>query len=176
MQPPDTLRTARLVLRSARVDDAQTVFDTYATDPEVTRYLTWSPHGSVEETKVFLRSREDANAGGRDLAWLAWDAAGGLVGTVALNLSGHRASLGYLVARSFWGRGYATEMGSGAVDWALDQPGIWRAWAVCDVENPASARVLQKVAMEYEGVLHRWIMHPNISSEPRDCHCYARVR
>ena len=99
-----------------------------------------------------------------------------LVGSVSLRISDHRGAVGYLVARPFWGNGFATEMVKSVVEWAWTQPQLWRIWAVCDVENPASARVMKKVGMEYEGVLRRWLIHPNVSSEPRDCLCYALVR
>ena len=62
------------------------------------------------------------------------------------------------------------------VAWALAQPTIYRVWAVTDVENARSAKVLERLGMQREGVLHRWISHPNISSEPRDCLCYSRTR
>lgn len=64
------------------------------------------------------------------------------------------------------------------IDWAFSQEGmtLWRIWGVCDIDNQASARVLEKVGMQKEGVLRRWISHPNVSSEPRDCLCYSRVR
>ena len=67
-------------------------------------------------------------------------------------------------------------MVAAVVDWALTQQGLWRIWAVCDVQNPASARVMEKAGMQREGVLRRWITHPNVSHEPRDCLCYALVR
>jgi [ribosomal protein S5]-alanine N-acetyltransferase len=60
--------------------------------------------------------------------------------------------------------------------WAMRQDGIWRIGAVCDVENRASARVMEKAGLEREGILRRWIIHPNVSSEPRDCFSYAMVR
>ena len=41
-----------------------------------------------------------------------------------------------------------------------------------DVENTALARVLEKVGMAREGILRRYIIHPNISSEPRNCFMY----
>ena len=62
------------------------------------------------------------------------------------------------------------------VNWAIAQPDIYRVWAVCDIENLASARVLEKLGMTREGRLHRWLVHPNISDEPRDCFCYAKVK
>lgn len=55
-------------------------------------------------------------------------------------------------------------------------PSVSRVWAVCDVENRASARVLEKIGMRFEGILARWSIHPNLSDEPRDCRGYARLR
>jgi RimJ/RimL family protein N-acetyltransferase len=62
------------------------------------------------------------------------------------------------------------------VRWALAQPQIYRVWAVCDVDNPASGRVLEKLGMQHEGVLRCWTLHPNVSDAPRDCDCYAIVK
>lgn len=61
-------------------------------------------------------------------------------------------------------------------EWALAQPPIHRAWAVCDVENRASARVLEKVGMPLEGLLRRLALLPSVSDAPRDCYGYTRVR
>ena len=49
-------------------------------------------------------------------------------------------------------------------------------WAVCDIDNLASARVMEKAGMQREGILKRWSVHPNISAEPRDSYCYAVVK
>jgi RimJ/RimL family protein N-acetyltransferase len=85
-------------------------------------------------------------------------------------------NLGYVLGRKFWGQGYMTEAVRAVVDYALAEPEVFRVWAVCDVENAASARVLEKAGMRREGILRRWSMHPNISDEPRDSLCYARVK
>jgi RimJ/RimL family protein N-acetyltransferase len=69
-----------------------------------------------------------------------------------------------------------SEVLTSVVQWALGQPGIYRVWATCDVDNVASARVLERVGMEREGVLRRWLVHPNVGEEPRDCICYSIVR
>lgn len=61
-------------------------------------------------------------------------------------------------------------------EWMLKQPEVCRVWAVCDIENVASARTLEKANFEREGILRRWIVHPNRSSEPRDCYVYGRAR
>ena len=81
-----------------------------------------------------------------------------------------------MLARAYWGRGYMTEALKELIDWALKQKDIYRIWAVCDVDNLASARVMEKAGMQLEGTLRRWSVHPNISPEPRDSHCYAIVK
>ncbi len=88
----------------------------------------------------------------------------------------HRVEFGFVIARPFWGQGYMTEALSTLVDWSLDQPQIWRASAFCDIDNLASARVMEKAGMIFEGILRRFFVHPNISGEPRDCRMYSKVR
>jgi len=61
-------------------------------------------------------------------------------------------------------------------DYVLAQPAMYRVWAVCDVDNTASARVMEKIGMMREGLMRRGVLHPNISSEPRDCWVYAKVK
>ena len=69
-----------------------------------------------------------------------------------------------------------TEILNEVTAWALRQRSVYRIGAVCDVDNVGSARVLEKAGFVREGLLRRWLVHPNISDEPRDCYSYARVR
>jgi len=69
-----------------------------------------------------------------------------------------------------------TEVLTEVAGWALSQPPVFRIGAVCDVENVGSARVMEKAGLVREGLLRRWLMHPNLSTEPRDCFSYARGR
>ena len=69
-----------------------------------------------------------------------------------------------------------TEAMKAVMDWALRRGDVYRVWAVCDIDNLASARVMEKAGMQREGVLKRWSVHPNISAEPRDSYCYAVVK
>ena len=54
MKGPERIETARLVLRKPTSADAEAVFHRYSSDPEVTKFLGWSRHRSVEQTRVFL--------------------------------------------------------------------------------------------------------------------------
>ncbi len=95
---------------------------------------------------------------------------------IEVRFEGHRADFGYVLGRAHWGLGYMSEALGTLVAWALSLPEIRRAQAFCDIDNHASARVMEKAGMRFEGVLHRWSVHPNISPEPRDCRVYAKVR
>ncbi|MCB1124173.1 MAG: GNAT family N-acetyltransferase, partial [Verrucomicrobiae bacterium] len=99
-----------------------------------------------------------------------------ILGSFSIRMEGFRAEIGYLVAKPYWGKGYMTEVMQHWVDWALEQPGLFRVGALCDVDNPASARVMEKVGMEREGILRRYSVHPNLGPEPRDVFCYAKTR
>ena len=88
----------------------------------------------------------------------------------------HRLDCGYVLARRWWRQGLMTEVLGEVTLWAFRQPSVFRIGAVCDVENIGSARVLEKSGFIREGLLRRWLLHPNISDEPRDCYSYARVR
>lgn len=192
LKPPETMETARLRLRPPRMEDAPAIFERYASDPEVTRFLTWRVHDGVEQTLAFLRSLTKAIEAGTTHAWVIEGKTDrrlmGLISMAATTARGsdllsteqerrnYRVTFGYHLARSEWGRGFATEAVRAFVGWALGQPEVHRVWAVCDVDNLASARVLEKAGLVREGRLRRWNVHPNISREPRDCHCYALVR
>jgi ribosomal-protein-alanine N-acetyltransferase len=176
--PPKRWSTHRLQARPAVVDDATAVFDAWAGDPEATRWLGFPTARRAGETAVFLRRAERAwQTGHGHRTWLLFrrdDRT--LVGAIGVTPNGHSASVGYVIARPFWGQGYATEALVAMCDAALAEPRIFRVWAWCDVANRASARVLEKAGMRREGRLRRFAMHPNTDAEPRDVWCYARVR
>ena len=99
------------------------------------------------------------------------------LGSIGVTLEpGGRAMFGYVLAKKMWRHGFAAEALKHLVDWSLAQPGIFRAWAFCDVENPASVRVMEKAGMVREGLLHRWHIAPTLGPEPRDCVVCARVK
>jgi ribosomal-protein-alanine N-acetyltransferase len=175
-QPPRTWETGRLVARPAVTGDVAAVFD-YSRDPAVAKYMTWRPHGSIDETRAFLRRCERAWADGSACPWSLWlKDSEELAGLVEIRVRGSAVDVGYALSQRWWGRGLMSEALRFLVTWALAQPEIFRVWATCDVENVASARVLERVGMEREGVLRRWLVHPNLSETPRDALCYAIVK
>ncbi|ABA20863.1 GCN5-related N-acetyltransferase [Trichormus variabilis ATCC 29413] len=174
MKPPQTLATQRLSLRQPVAEDAALIFTQYAQDPEVAKYTSWQTHKSIKETDEFINRCTSvwANVSAFPYVLIRKEDAQ-LIGMVEIRINQFKAELGYVLTKSEWGKGYMPEAVQALTDWALGQNEIYRVWAVCDVENQASKRVMEKVGMHREGVLERWFIHPNMSQEPRDCYCYA---
>ena len=176
MNPPARIDTERLILRKPRREDAPVIFDAYAQDPEVTRYLVWKPHKNLQETEQFLSACQSLWRAGKDFAYaITLKENGTLIGMFGLHPMKMKIEVGYVLARPYWGKGYMTEALRTVIDWALAQPEIFRVQAICDVDNIGSARVMEKAGMAREGMLRRYALHPNISDEPRDVYMYAIV-
>jgi len=177
MHLPEIFETARLRLRSPRQEDAAVIFDTYAQDPLVTRYLVWLPHQSIETTEQFIALCIEQWANASAFPYVITQKSDArLVGMVDFRPHPHGANLGYVLAKEHWGRGIMTEAARCVVEHAFTQQGLYRVQAFCDVENIGSARVLEKVGMRREGTLRRYVVHPAVASEPRDCYLYAITR
>jgi [ribosomal protein S5]-alanine N-acetyltransferase len=177
MKPPETFTTPRLMLRPPVLADAETIFQGYAQDPLVTKYLPWKPHANLEATQQFLTRCIQRWKDETAFPWvIVRKADHALLGMIEMRIPDFRADFGYVVGRLYWGNGFATEAAQTIVQWAAAQAGIFRVWAICDVENRASARVLEKAGLQREGVLRRYVLHPSLSNEPRDCYCYSLVK
>jgi ribosomal-protein-alanine N-acetyltransferase len=174
---PETFRTARLFLRPITMADAGPIFATYARDPEVTKYLIWRPHRTRQDIEAYIRSCLDTPPH-RARTYVMQGRKDSVIrgGLDLRQAERHRLEFGYVLARAWWGQGLMTEALTEIVEWALAQPSIFRIGAVCDVENIASARVMEKAGLVREGVLRRYLIHPGMGPEPRDCFSYARVR
>jgi RimJ/RimL family protein N-acetyltransferase len=174
--PPKEFTTARLLLRPPARSDARAIFEGYAQDPEVTRFLVWAPHKNISETRAFLRRAAAARRSGSEYTFaLTLRRTGTLVGMIALRIAPPKADLGYVITRAHWNKGYATEAAGALASWAIAQERIHRVWAVFEPSNTASGRVLEKIGMRKEGTLRRWMFHSGATT-PIDCVCYALIK
>lgn len=177
LNPPKTFETTRLLIRQPRASDAPALFKQYMQDAEVTRYLTWQPHKDISETQAFLAYCKGCWEEKLSFPWVIKEKfSGELIGSIHMHPRGFKVALGYVLAKAYWGKGYMTEATQAMLDWTMAQPQIFRVWAVCDADNPASARVMEKIGMTFEGRMRRDIVHPNISEEPQDTLVYAIVK
>jgi RimJ/RimL family protein N-acetyltransferase len=173
---PESLPTPRLVLRKPSGDDAPLLFASYAQDSQVTRYLMWRPHQTLSESKAIIEHFLQKWSEGSEFCWFLFTRSENeLIGSIAARMQQHEIDLGYALARKYWRRGLMVEAIDTVTNWAFAQYSISRVRAVCDIENHASARVLEKAGFSREAVLERWAVHPNISELPRDCYLYVKT-
>lgn len=171
---PFQVQTERLVLRRPRRRDAQAIFEAYASDPEVTRHLTWRTHDSLADTQSFLDAADRGWSTGADTPYLAW-LEDSLVGATGLTRVGPgRMRTGFLVARPLWGQGFAGEMVGGMARVAFGLARCDKLEALVDLENAGSVRVLKRFGFRQDGDATG--VHPNVGPEVRSLARYVLGR
>lgn len=140
--------------------------------------MDWPTHTSVADAVAHLEGAGPRWESAEEYSWVITVKPDDRpIGSVACRVRGHVVDLGYVLSRHHWRWGYATEATQAVFEWAASLDGVYRIWATCDVENAASARVLEKIGMSREGILRRWAVRPNLPSQPpRDAFVYSWVR
>lgn len=153
------LTTDRLILRRFTIEDAQDMYENWASDPEVTRFLTWPAHTSVEVSKAVL---SDWIARYEQPDFYNWAIELKETGRVIGNISVVRvidkidgATIGYCMSRALWGNGIMPEALGEVIAFLFDEVEANRIDACHDVNNPKSGRVMVKAGMKFEGIFRQ---------------------
>lgn len=174
MKAPDQVETARLLLLRPAASDAALIFERYASDPDVTKFLGWPRHQSVADTGAFIQFSFGE--------WERWPAGpylirsrsdGRLLGSTGLAFDGPRkAATGYVLAKDAWGMGYATEA-LGAIVEIARQVGVARLYALCHPQHRASWRVLEKCGFARDSTSTKLVEFPNLApGTKQEALCY----
>jgi RimJ/RimL family protein N-acetyltransferase len=171
---PVTLKGERTTLRAPHVDDAEAMYDGMASDPDVTRYLSWTPHRGVDETRRVITSLFNSDA---DPTWLIETRdTGEFVGTCGWRRPApHTVELGYCLGRRWWRQGIMSEVAKLLIDEARRDRTVYRVSAYCHVDNAGSAAVLRRCGLALEGRLARYAVFPNLGPEPQDCLMFGKA-
>lgn len=150
--PP--IETARLWLRGLTLSDAEDIFE-YASDPEVTKYTLWYHHNSLGDTKTFVSWLIHDNFACWGIVHKGMDKVIGTAFLHSFSFTNRRAEIAFNIARKYWGQGYATEVAQALILFGFEYWCLNRIQGSCMVENIASARVMEKVGMTFEGILRK---------------------
>lgn len=161
MQHKGTVRleTNRLILRPFKLEDAETVFKNWASDDEATKFLTWQTHATVEDSEGFMEfcvngyQEKDCYQWGMELK--DTHELIGNISVVKVNEEIDGVELGWVIGRSFWGKGYTAEAAKEVIRFLIEEVGVNRVAARYDTNNPNSGRVMEKAGMKYEGTLRQ---------------------
>ncbi len=170
------LETERLRLRRLRMVDLSDLFE-YASDPEVARFVMFEPHRSLDDSRAYLhRVLSRPPGSGSITLGMEHLETGKLLGRIVIFLDSERdarGELAYALNRSFWGQGYTAEAAKAVIDLGFRHLRLHRIQASCFPENSASARVLDKVGMRYEGTLRQYML---IKGAYQDLKMYSVLR
>ena len=183
------LHTERLTLRTLSMDDAPAMFNTWANDPALTKFLRWEPHKDMLETMMLLGAWETLSANPDYYQWgIFLNSTGQLIGSISiceaeeqqpdvwstpgLDFSQGVWEPGYCLGKAFWGQGYATEALLAVRDYWFSQ--VEGPWLACchAVKNPASGRVMQKAGWHFD---HSATYH-KFDGTPVECLAYCQQR
>jgi [ribosomal protein S5]-alanine N-acetyltransferase len=173
--PPSRIDGPRLTLRPPRLDDAGAIFQRVARDPQVTKYLLWTPHPDVATTRRVIADK--LSIVNEEQTWaIALKHSDEVIGLASCRRRmRHSVEIGYCMGRRWWGKGLMSE----ALDMLLTaleaDRDLYRVWATCNVDNDRSTRLLERAGFVLEGRLARHAVYPTIGPEPRDSLLYAKT-
>lgn len=152
------IETDRLILRRYKIEDADAMYKNWASDSEVTKFLTWQPHPSVDVSRSII---EDWLKKYSDEKYYQWaivlkdngNEPIGDISVVHMNEDISMVHIGYCLGRAWWRRGIMSEALKAVTDFMFDTVEVNRVESRHDPRNPNSGKVMQKCGMKYEGTL-----------------------
>lgn len=154
-----TLETQRLILRRFTALDAEAMFNNWANDGEVTKYLTWPPHSDVSVSKAVIESWLPLYENPNHYSWaIVLKAIGEPIGSIAAVQRDDdikMVHIGYCIGRKWWQQGFTTEALAEVVRFFFEEVRVNRIESRHDPLNPNSGKVMQKCGMQYEGTMRQ---------------------
>lgn len=158
MEFTKTFETDRFILRKCTIEDAEDIFYYYASRDKVTEYLSWQTHKSVEDTKLYLENVVLPDYDKETYGWFielkSINKVVGNISIVKFDKEKKQAELGWVLSNDFWGQGIMPEAAAIILDY-VKSLGFVRIEARHNIENPKSGRVMQKIGMQFEGILRK---------------------
>lgn len=152
------IETDRLILRRYVIEDADAMYKNWASDSEVTKFLTWQPHSSVDVSRGIIENwlKEYSDEKYYQWAIVLKDNGNEPIGDISVGQMNEDISMvhiGYCLGRAWWRRGIMSEALKAVMDFMFDSVEVNRVESRHDPMNPNSGKVMQKCGMKYEGTL-----------------------
>ena len=150
-----TLESERLILRKFTLDDAHAMYENWANDSDVTKYLMWKTHENVDASKDIISEWISKYCNDDFYLWAIVLKDGnvpvGSIGVVDKNDAVEMVHIGYCIGKRWWNKGIVSEAFSAVIAYLFDDVGVNRIESRHDPNNPASGKVMLKCGLKYEG-------------------------
>ncbi|MFD3157342.1 GNAT family N-acetyltransferase [Haloimpatiens sp. FM7330] len=165
-------------MRQFRAEDAADMFNNWASDDVVTKYLSWQTHSDIEVSKNILKMWIDEYSSLENYNWaIEIKKTGSVIGSICLmNIDNNieNCEVGYCLSRTSWNKGIITEAFSAIINFAFKEVGFERVTGRHHVDNTASGRVMEKCGLKYEGTLRK--IHKINTGSLVDCKYYSILK
>jgi ribosomal-protein-alanine N-acetyltransferase len=148
------LESERIILRPLLVSDAEHIFQSWTSDPEVAKFMIWEVHQSVDDTREWLKTVEQSLDDDHCYIWgFVLKETGKLFGSGGIAFKEEHGcfELGYNIMKKYWGRGLTTEAGRVILDFASHTLGEKKFFCKHAVDNIGSQKVMLKLGFKYSG-------------------------
>ena len=149
----EELKTKHLLLRKMRLEDVECYYERIGSSEDVTKYMLWQPHQSVQESKESVEKVLSRYEAGNSYTWaIALAEDDSIIGRIDLlrfEESDSRCSFAYMLGKDFWGRGYGTECLKAVFGFAFEKMEMQTIAADHMSENVGSGKVMQKAGMHF---------------------------
>ena len=167
-----TLETERCILRRLNLDDTDDMYE-YSSNPDVTKYLTWSPHPDKAYTLEYLMYLQNRYKTGDFFDWaVICKDSGKMIGTCGFTrffFAHNGAEIGYVLNPAYHGKGIGTEVVGRVIKYGFENLALERIEAKYMVGNEASRRVMEKNGMIFEGVRRKGMLIKGIYRDVGVC-------
>lgn len=170
------IETTRLTLRRLELSDAEMMFSNWTSDDNVTRFLRWNAHKTIDDTKKMIQQWINNYPDDSTYYWGIYLKDGEMIGSIGVNITSEydfNGSLGYKLGSRWWNQGYASEAARAVIDYMFRNTDIERIDAFSSVENSASGKVMEKIGMQREGLLRHYY---KTRDGFHDCSLYGIIR
>ncbi len=153
------LETKRLILRQFEITDAEAMYHNWASSEEVTRYLMWSPHKSVEVSREYIKSMREGYEKNDTYDWaIVKKESNEVIGSMGVVHIEERVGVmhvGYCIGEAWWHKGYTSEAFAEVIRYLFEEVGVNRIESRHDTKNPNSGKVMLKCGLKFEGTLRQ---------------------
>lgn len=151
-----TLETERLILRKFKDEDASDLFNNWASDSNVTKYLTWPTHENLDTSKYVIGLWLNEYSNSDHYNWCIEikesGQAIGSISVVSIDENVEAVEIGYCIGKEYWNKGIVTEAFLSIIKFLFEEVDVKRIVAKHDTNNPASGAVMKKCGLKFEGV------------------------
>ena len=147
------LETKRLILRRFTLDDSYQMYNNWASDDEVTKFMTWPSHINEDVSRSVLNIWVNNYCKDDFYQWgIVIKETNELIGSISVvNISeDENAEVGYCISRKHWNKGITTEAFIRVIEFLFDEVGVKVVSARHDKLNPASGEVMKKCGLVFK--------------------------